>query len=87
MLCIFSCKKNLSEPEMVIKIKETVSQKNINKENFAKTIFPLVQELYKRDSVKYNMINHIAKKANIQNDKAIYKINLDNLKDELKYIK
>ena len=33
------------------------------------------------------MIAHISNKAKIQNDKEIFKMNLDNLKSELQFVK
>lgn len=87
LVCLFSCKKEISEPETVAKIKVNVLQKSLDKDNFNKTIFPLVKDLYEKDSVKYKMINHIANKAKTQNDPKIFERNLNNLKEELKYVK
>lgn len=85
--CLFSCKKEMTETETINQIKTDVLKKNITKEDFNKTVFPLVEELYKKDSVKYKMIAHISNKAKIQNDKEIFKMNLDNLKSELQFVK
>lgn len=87
LVCLFSCKKEISEPETVAKIKVNVLQKSLDKDNFNKTIFPLVKDLYEKDSIKYKMINHIANKAKTQNDPKIFEMNLNNLKEELKYVK
>ena len=87
LVSLFSCKKEVSEPETVAKIKVNVLQKNISTENFNKTIYPLVQELYEKDSVKYKLIHHIAEKAKTQKNDKILKMNLENLKEELKYVK
>lgn len=87
IVTLFSCKKEVSEPETIAKIKVNVLQKSIDKENFNKTIYPLVQELYEKDSIKYKLIHHIAEKAKSQENKEILKMNLENLKAELKYVK
>ena len=88
ILIMISCqkeKKQVSEKENLKIIKSTVLKKNIEKANFNKEVLPLVQELYEKDSVKYSMLNHIAKKASKEKNKEIYKLNVANLKDELKY--
>lgn len=88
ILIMISCqkeKKQVSEKENLKIIKSTVLKKNIEKANFNKEVLPLVQELYEKDSVKYSMLNHIAKKASKEMNKEIYKLNVANLKDELKY--
>lgn len=88
ILFIVSCKKEkkeISEKENLKIIKTSVLKKNIEKANFNKEVLPLVQELYEKDSVKYSMLNHIAKKASKEKNKEIYKLNVANLKDELKY--
>lgn len=87
LVSLFSCKKEVSEPETVAKIKVNVLQKSINNADFNKNIYPLVQELYEKDSIKYKLIHHIAEKAKTQKDKEILKMNLENLKEELKYVK
>lgn len=84
----FSCKKEVNEPETIKNIKTLiVVDKPISKEIFDKDVFPMVAQLYEQDSVKYKMINHIANKAKLEKNKEIYKMNLANLKDELKYVK
>lgn len=87
LVSLFSCKKEVSEPETVAKIKVNVLQKSISNADFNKNIYPLVQELYEKDSIKYKLIHHIAEKAKSQKDKEILKMNLENLKEELKYVK
>ena len=83
-----SCKKNINEPETIKNIKTlVVVEKAISKEIFDKDVFPLVSQLYEQDSIKYKMINHIANKAKLEKNKNIYKLNLANLKEELKYVK
>lgn len=85
---IVSCKKEkkeISEKENLKIITTTLLKKNIEKENFNKEVLPLVKELYEKDSVKYSMLNHIAKKASKEKNKEIFKLNAANLKDELKY--
>ena len=93
-LCLFgtlffiSCKKEVNEPETIKNIKTlVVVEKPLSKEIFDKDVFPLVAKLYEQDSVKYKMINHIANKAKLEKNKEIYKMNLANLKEELKYVK
>jgi 3-polyprenyl-4-hydroxybenzoate decarboxylase len=85
ILCLISCKKEVSEKENIELIKTSVFKKNIEKDNFNKDILPLIQELYEKDSAKYIMLNHIAKKASQEKNKEVFKMNLTNLKDELKY--
>ena len=88
ILLMIACKKEkkqVSEKENLKIIKTTVLKKDIEKVNFNKEVLPLVQELYEKDSVKYSMLNHIAKKASKEKNKEIYKLNVANLKDELKY--
>lgn len=88
LVCLFSCKKEISEPETIKNIKTlVVVDKPLSKEIFDKDVFPLVAQLYEQDSVKYKMINHIANKAKLEKNKEIYKMNLANLKEELKYVK
>lgn len=84
---LFSCKKEVSEPETIAKIKVNVLQKSISNADFNKNIYPLVQELYEKDSIKYKLIHHIAEKAKIQKNKEILKMNLNNLKEELEFAK
>jgi hypothetical protein len=88
ILCLTACKKDkkeISEKENLKTIKTIVLKKNIEKSNFNIEVLPLVQELYEKDSVKYSMLNHIAKKAAQEKNKEIFKLNVANLKDELKY--
>ena len=85
---LVSCKKEVNEPETIKNIKTlVVVDKPLSKEIFDKDVFPLVAQLYEQDSVKYKMINHIANKAKLEKDKEIYKMNLANLKEELKSVK
>ncbi len=85
---LVSCKKEVNEPETIKNIKTLVFvDKPLSKEIFDKDVFPLVAQLYEQDSVKYKMINHIANKAKLEKNKEIYKMNLANLKEELKYVK
>ncbi len=87
VLLVF-CKKEVNEPETIKNIKTlVVVEKPVSKEIFDKDVFPLVAQLYEQDSVKYKMINHIANKAKLEKNKEIYKMNLANLKEELKYVK
>lgn len=87
VISFISCKKEVSEKENLQSIKTTVVKKDIDKETFEKEVLPLVQQLYEKDSVKYSLINHIAKKAQKEKNKEIFKMNVANLKDELKYYK
>ncbi|WP_289057622.1 hypothetical protein [uncultured Flavobacterium sp.] len=87
IISFISCKKEVSEKDNLKSIKSSVTKKDIDKENFEKEVLPLVQELYEQDSVKYAMINHIAKKAQKEKNKEIFKMNVANLKDELAYYK
>jgi hypothetical protein len=87
VISVISCKKEVSEKDNLKSIKSSVVKKNIEKENFEKEVLPLVQELYEKDSVKYSMLNHIAKKASKEKKKEIFRMNVANLKDELVYYK
>jgi len=87
MISVISCKKEVSEKDNLKSIKSSVVKKDIQKENFEKEVLPLIQELYAKDSVKYSMLNHIAKKASKEKNKEIFKLNVANLKDELVYYK
>ena len=85
---LVSCKKEVNEPETIKNLKTlVVVEKPLPKEIFDKDVFPLVAQLYEQDSVKYKMINHIANKAKLEKNKEIFKMNLANLKEELKYVK
>lgn len=87
VISFISCKKEVSEKDNLKSIKSSVTKKDIDKEIFEKEVLPKVQELYEKDSVKYSLINHIAKKAQKEKNKEIFKMNVANLKDELKYYK
>lgn len=84
---LFSCKKEINQPETIKEIKTLVTSNEITSDEFKNEILPRVEELYKEDSIKYRMINHIAKKAKLEKNKAIFTENVKNLKDELKFIK
>lgn len=84
---LVSCKKEVNEPETIKEIKTLVTSNEITSDEFKNEILPRVEELYKEDSIKYRMINHIAKKAKLEKNKAIFTENVKNLKDELKFIK
>lgn len=84
-LTFVSCKK-FDEKESVKEVNEMIKPKKVSKKNFDENIFPLVDELYKSDTVKYKMINHIATKAKNEKNEELYKLNLQNLKDEMKFI-
>lgn len=83
----FSCKKEVNEPQTVKKIERFIVKNDIPKETFSKEVLPLIKELHEVDSVKYQMLNHIANKAEKETNKEIYKINIQNLEDALKYVK
>jgi len=85
LLFFTACKKELTEPETLAKIKTSIKQKTITKDNFNEDIYPYIQDLYSRDTVKYKMLNHIAKKAAKEKNTEVFKMNVSNLKDELKY--
>lgn len=80
-----SCKKEISEKENLKSIKSIVLKHEVQKSQFNQDVYPLIKELYEKDSVKYSMLNHIATKAHKEKNKSIYKINMTNLKDELKF--
>lgn len=86
--CVFfvGCKKEVNEPENMKNIKSLVLiKKPVSKDVFDKDVFPLISELYAKDSVKYKMINHIANKAKVEKNTEIFNQNVSNLKEELKY--
>lgn len=82
-----SCKKEISEPEAIKEINSLVSKKNVSKESFEKDILPVVNDLFEADSVKFRMINHIALKAKKETNKAVFQLQMQNLKDEMKFVK
>lgn len=87
-LTLFNCKKEVDEKENVETITTLVNEKEtVSQQDFQDKVFPLVDELYKKDSVKYRMINHIAQKAKLEKNKDFFKLNVANLKEEMKYIK
>lgn len=81
----FSCKKEISESENIKSVKSIVIKHEVDKIKFQDEVFPLIQELYEKDSVKYSMLNHIAKKASKEKNVEIFKLNVANLKEELKF--
>lgn len=87
IISVMSCKKEFSEKDNLTSIQSSVVKKDIQKENFEKEVLPLVKELYQKDSVKYAMLNHIAIKASKEQNKAVFKMNVNNLKDELSFYK
>lgn len=87
LLGLTACKKELSEPEAVQKITSLVSKKNISKQIFTNELLPLVNDLYKKDSIKFRIIHHIALKAQTEKNNEIFELQVKNIKDEMKYIK
>lgn len=87
MMCLFSCKKELTQTEAIKEIKNLTSKKNVSKQSFEKNILPIVNELYLKDSVKFKMINYIAEKAKKETNKAVFKMQVKNLKEEMNFIK
>ncbi len=85
-LLFLSCKKEVDETQNLKEIETLVIQQDLPKEVFAEKVLPLVKELHSVDSSKYQMINHIAEKAQKEKNKSIYKINVENLKEALKYV-
>ena len=86
-LLFLSCKKEVDETQNLKEIETLVIQQDLPKEVFAEKVLPLVKELHSVDSSKYQRINHIAEKAQKEKNKSIYKINVENLKEALKYVK
>lgn len=86
-ISFISCKKEVNQGETVKEIKTLVTSEKVTKDEFNTKILPRVEELYQEDSVKYRMINHIANKAKKEKNKTVFKENVKNLKDELKFIK
>lgn len=87
LFSLTACKKELSEPEAVQKITSLVSKKNISKQIFTEELLPMVNDLYKKDSIKFRIIHHIALKAQIEKNNEIFELQIKNIKDEMKYIK
>lgn len=82
-----SCKKEISQPEAIKEINSLVAKKNVSQESFKKDILPIVTDLFAEDSVKFRMINHIAEKAKTETNKAVFQMQIKNLKDEMKFVK
>jgi ribosomal protein L20 len=92
LLCCFSlifvsCKKEVDEKKSLKTIEFVVKQKKVSKENFKKTVLPVINDLYEKDSVKYRILNHIAKKAAIEKNPKIFSIQLNDMKSEMEFIK
>lgn len=81
-----SCKKEVNQKEVVKSISTSVNSKNCSKKEFDEKIFPLVEELYQQDSVKYRLINHIAQKAKKEKNSSFFVKNVSDLKSELKFV-
>lgn len=86
-IVFFSCKKEINQPETIKTIKFLVTNKSLTREKIEKEVSPLITKLYEQDSVKYRMINHISNKAKLQTNKTVFLMNMENLKEELKYVK
>jgi len=85
VLCFSSCKKEVDQKKNLTEINSLTISKEIDKTVFTNEILPRVKELYEQDSVQYRIINNIAMKAVTEKNKEIYNIQVQNLKDELKY--
>lgn len=83
---LFSCKKEINEKETLTSIKKTVIEKTISKETFKTELLPRVQELYQKDSIKYRILNHIAKKATNEKNTKIFNLQVNDIRQELKFI-
>jgi ribosomal protein L3 len=92
LLCCFSlifvsCKKEVDEKKSLKTIEFVVKQKKVSKENFKENVLPVINDLYEKDSVKYRILNHIAKKASIEKNPKIFSIQLNDMKSEMEFIK
>ena len=89
-LCLFySCKKdikNYSEQELQTEI-ITLLEDKTNKANFKEDVVPLIDVLYKRDTLKYSIVKHISNKAKEENNVAVLNFNAVDIKNELEKIK
>jgi hypothetical protein len=92
LLCCFSlifvsCKKEVDEKKSLKTIEFVVKQKKVSKENFKEKVLPVINDLYEKDSVKYRILNHIAKKASntiaLIDEKVDLEFELLELKNEL----
>jgi hypothetical protein len=84
--CLISCKKELTQPEAVNKINVMVSSKDMTKATFEKELLPIVNDLYEQDRVKYRLIHHIALKAQQEKRNDIFKLQIQSLKAEMKFV-
>lgn len=80
-------KKDFSESVIVKEIKSNTFTDNVNREEFAKNIYPLVDSLYKNDTLKYGLLNHIAKKTANEPNPEIFEKNFQDFKGEVSLIK
>jgi ribosomal protein L3 len=86
-LIFFSCKKEVNEKKSLQIIQNVVLEKKITKEKFNSEVLPEIKSLYEKDSVKYRILNHIAKKASIEKNPKIFSIQLNDMKSEMEFIK
>lgn len=87
-LTFVSCKnepKKISEKQLVQTLKKEASIA-VKKETFVKNIYPLIDSLYKADSVKYNMIHHISQKAAKEKNNDVFNHNYKDLKAEIELL-
>lgn len=85
-LIFFSCKKEVNEKKS-LQIIQNVVEKKITKEKFKDEVLPEIKSLYEKDSVKYRILNHIAKKAAAEKNPKIFSMQLNDMKSEMKYVK
>lgn len=86
-LIFFSCKKEVNEKKSLQIIQNVVLEKKITKEKFNSEVLPEIKSLYEKDSVKYRILNHIAKKAAAEKNPKILAIQMKDIKAELEFVK
>lgn len=87
MLFVTSCKKEVDEKENVKSIKQIVVQKTISKEKFKQELLPVIKELYEKDPKKYRILNNIAEKALKEKNQKIFEMQVNDIRNEMKFIK
>lgn len=86
LVTMVSCQKEKNEKELFKDLNNKL-EKNVSAQLFKEEVYPNILELHTLNKGKYSLIKNIADKALIQKNTDIFKINVSDLKNEMKYIK
>lgn len=86
LLSLSACQKEKTEKERFNDLNVQL-KKEVNTKSFKEEIYPNIIELYALNPKKYSLIKNIADKASSQKNPDIFKINVSDLKSEMKFIK